>query len=176
MLETAPQPKIKRKRKHVYYLKKSETNASIHTMIEGIMDPITTLVDSGSSKNFIDTNLVRNYEPPTEKLKNPRSVIAIDGKELPNKIRHRVKINVEVEGWTFEIPFYVMDLGDTNMILGLEWLQQADPDIDWKTMNVSWKEKPITAKGAKELPEIPEQFKEFSSVFSEALFKKLPEH
>ncbi|QRW03545.1 Retrotransposable element Tf2 protein [Ceratobasidium sp. AG-Ba] len=62
------------------------------------------------------------------------------------------------------------------MILGLDWLQEADPDINWKTLEISWKGRPLTAKAGKDLPTIPEEFMEFTDVFSEELFKKLPEH
>ncbi|QRV74613.1 Transposon Tf2-1 polyprotein [Ceratobasidium sp. AG-Ba] len=176
MSETAEIPLTKRK-KRVLYLKKSEQNASIFTMVKGIMDPIPTLVDSGSSKNFIDTNFALTHNLKLERLVNPRTVIAIDGQELPNKIKHKTKLEVKVEGWTFDINFFVMDLGDTNMILGLDWLQEADPDIDWKPLEIFWKKKPLTAKGAKEIPLIPEEFQEYTDVFSEELFKKkLPEH
>ncbi|QRV77028.1 Retrotransposable element Tf2 protein [Ceratobasidium sp. AG-Ba] len=126
-------------------------------MVKGIMDPIPTLVDSGSSKNFLDINFAQNNKIPLIPLVNPRTVIAIDG-------------------WTFDITFFVMDLGDTDMILGLDWLQEADPDINWKTLEISWKGRPITAKARKDLPTIPEEFMEFIDVFSEELFKKLPEH
>ncbi|QRV88083.1 Retrotransposable element Tf2 protein [Ceratobasidium sp. AG-Ba] len=145
-------------------------------MVKGIMDPIPTLVDSGSSKNFLDLKFAQEHNIPLTKLVNPRTVIAIDGKEIPDKIKHKATLEVEVEGWTFDVTFFVMDLGDTDMILGLEWLQEADPDINWKTLEISWKEKPITAKAGKELPIIPEEFLEFLDVFSEELFKKLPEH
>ncbi|QRV96805.1 Retrotransposable element Tf2 protein [Ceratobasidium sp. AG-Ba] len=145
-------------------------------MVKGIMDPISTLVDSGSSKNFLDLKFAQEHDIPLTKLVNPRTVIAIDGKEIPDKIKHKATLEVEVEGWTFDVTFFVMDLGDTDIILGLEWLQEADPDINWKTLEISWKEKPITAKARKELPVIPEEFLEFLDVFSEELFKKLPEH
>ncbi|QRW09555.1 Retroviral aspartyl protease [Ceratobasidium sp. AG-Ba] len=143
---------------------------------QGIMDPIPTLVDSGSSKNFLDINFAQNNKIPLIPLVNPRTVIAIDGKELPNKIKNKATLEVEIEGWTFDITFFVMDLGDTDMILGLDWLQEADPDINWKTLEISWKGRPITAKAGKDLPTIPEEFMEFIDVFSEELFKKLPEH
>ncbi|QRV96903.1 Retrotransposable element Tf2 protein [Ceratobasidium sp. AG-Ba] len=145
-------------------------------MVKGIMDPIPTLVDSGSSKNFLDLKFAQEHDIPLTKLVNPRTVIAIDGNEIPDKIKLKATLEVEVEGWTFDVTFFVMDLGDTDMILGLEWLQEADPDINWKTLEISWKEKPITAKAGKELPVIPEEFLEFLDVFSEELFKKLPEH
>ncbi|QRV79897.1 Retrotransposable element Tf2 protein [Ceratobasidium sp. AG-Ba] len=145
-------------------------------MVKGIMDPIPTLVDSGSSKNFLDINFAQNNKIPLIPLVNPRTVIAIDGKELPNKIKNKATLEVEIEGWTFDITFFVMDLGDTDMILGLDWLQEADPDINWKTLEISWKGRPITAKAGKDLPTIPEEFMEFIDVFSEELFKKLPEH
>ncbi|QRV99279.1 Transposon Tf2-1 polyprotein [Ceratobasidium sp. AG-Ba] len=145
-------------------------------MVKGIMDPISTLVDSGSSKNFLDINFAKNNNIPLTPLVNPRTVIAIDGKELPNKIKNKTTLEVEIEGWTFDVTFFVMDLGDTNMILGLDWLQEADPDINWKTLEISWKGRPLTAKAGKDLPTIPEEFMEFIDVFSEELFKKLPEH
>ncbi|QRW08576.1 Retrotransposable element Tf2 protein [Ceratobasidium sp. AG-Ba] len=145
-------------------------------MVKGIMDPIPTLVDSGSSKNFLDINFAQNNKIPLIPLVNPRTVIAIDGKELPNKIKNKATLEVEIEGWTFDITFFMMDLGDTDMILGLDWLQEADPDINWKTLEISWKGRPITAKAGKDLPTIPEEFMEFIDVFSEELFKKLPEH
>ncbi|QRW07883.1 Retrotransposable element Tf2 protein [Ceratobasidium sp. AG-Ba] len=145
-------------------------------MVKGIMDPIPTLVDSGSSKNFLDINFAQNNKIPLIPLVNPRTVIAIDGKELPNKIKNKATLEVEIEGWTFDITFFVMDLGDTDMILGLDWLQEADPDINWKTLEISWKGRPTTAKAGKDLPTIPEEFMEFIDVFSEELFKKLPEH
>ncbi|QRV73872.1 Retrotransposable element Tf2 protein [Ceratobasidium sp. AG-Ba] len=145
-------------------------------MVKGIMDPISTLVDSGSSKNFLDINFAKNNNIPLTPLVNPRTVIAIDGKELPNKIKNKTTLEVEIEGWTFDVTFFVMDLGDTDMILGLDWLQEADPDINWKTLEISWKGRPLTAKAGKDLPTIPEEFMEFTDVFSEELFKKLPEH
>ncbi|QRV81708.1 Retroviral aspartyl protease [Ceratobasidium sp. AG-Ba] len=145
-------------------------------MVKGIMDPIPTLVDSGSSKNFLDINFAKNNNIPLTPLVNPRTVIAIDGKELPNKIKNKTTLEVEIEGWTFDVTFFVMDLGDTNMILGLDWLQEADPDINWKTLEISWKGRPLTAKAGKEIPAIPEEFMEFIDVFSKELFKKLPEH
>ncbi|QRV73374.1 Transposon Tf2-1 polyprotein [Ceratobasidium sp. AG-Ba] len=145
-------------------------------MVKGIMDPIPTLVDSGCSKNFLDINFAKNNNIPLTPLVNPRTVIAIDGKELPNKIKNKTTLEVEIKGWTFDVTFFIMDLGDTDMILGLDWLQDADPDINWKTLEISWKGRPLTAKAGKEIPAIPEEFMEFIDVFSEELFKKLPEH
>ncbi|QRW13242.1 Retrotransposable element Tf2 protein [Ceratobasidium sp. AG-Ba] len=171
-----PLTKNQKRKKRVLYLKKSKQTASIFPMVKGIMDPIPTLVDSGSSKNFLDINFAQNNKIPLIPLVNPRTVIAIDGKELPNKIKNKATLEVEIEGWTFDITFFVMDLGDTDMILGLDWLQEADPDINWKTLEISWKGRPITAKAGKDLPNIPEEFMEFIDVFSEELFKKLPEH
>ncbi|QRV84916.1 Retrotransposable element Tf2 protein [Ceratobasidium sp. AG-Ba] len=129
-------------------------------MVKGIMDPISTLVDSGSSKNFLDINFAKNNNIPLTPLVNPRTVIAIDGKELPNKIKKN-------------------HIGSRNRRMDLrclDWLQEADPDINWKTLEISWKGRPLTAKAGKDLPTIPEEFMEFIDVFSEELFKKLPEH
>ncbi|QRV83520.1 Transposon Ty3-G Gag-Pol polyprotein [Ceratobasidium sp. AG-Ba] len=52
-----------------------------------------------------------------------------------------------------------MDLGDTDMILGLDWLQEADPDINWKTLEIRWKGyDPIedTMERAEKIAELPQ--------------------
>ena len=120
-----PLTKNQKRKKRVLYLKKSEQTASIFTMVKGIMDPIPTLVDSGSSKNFLDINFAQNNKIPLIPLVNPRTVIAIDGKELPNKIKNKATLEVKIEGWTFDITFFVMDLGYTCYGLEYSWISGA---------------------------------------------------
>ncbi|QRW18350.1 Retrotransposable element Tf2 protein [Rhizoctonia solani] len=109
----------------VYIMKGTNDTLSTYTSIEGIMDPIKTLIDSGSSQNFMDITFARNLKIPLIELHSPRTVIAIDGKET----------------------FYAMPLGDTPLILGLSWLREANPTICWRDFSLSYKdEEPIKGK------------------------------
>ncbi len=40
----------------------------------------------------------------------------------------------------FEDWFYITKLGNQKVILGLPWLKQVNPDIDWSTGTVSFPE------------------------------------
>lgn len=50
-------------------------------MVEGIMDQIRTLIDSGSSQNFIDVSFAQTHNIPLVKLSKPCTIIAINGKK-----------------------------------------------------------------------------------------------
>src|SRR4051795_2359489 len=62
----------------VYYLKMSNDAPIWYTTISGIMEPVKTLIDSGSSRNFIDSKFTKSNHIPLVPLSKPRTVIAID--------------------------------------------------------------------------------------------------
>ncbi|CCO31293.1 Retrotransposable element Tf2 155 kDa protein type 1 [Rhizoctonia solani AG-1 IB] len=69
-----------------------------------------------------------------------------------------------------------MPLGDTPLILGLPWLREANPNIYWRDFSLSYhEEEHFTGKMGQEL-ELPPEIEDFQGVFSEELFKQLPEH
>ncbi|GAB1523794.1 hypothetical protein RhiTH_006944 [Rhizoctonia solani] len=85
----------------VYIMKRTNDTLSTYTSIEGIMDPIKTLIDSGSSQNLMDITFARNLKIPLIELHSPRTVIAIDGKEVEEKIQYKVILNLIIEERTF---------------------------------------------------------------------------
>ncbi|KAF8697673.1 hypothetical protein RHS03_07742, partial [Rhizoctonia solani] len=69
-----------------------------------------------------------------------------------------------------------MPLGDTPLILGLSWLREANPTICWRDFSLSYQdEEPKKGKLA-EIGELPPEIEDFQDVFSEELFKQLPQH
>ncbi|QRW25134.1 Retrotransposable element Tf2 protein [Rhizoctonia solani] len=66
--------------------------------------------------------------------------------------------------------------GDTPLILGLSWLRKANPTICWRDFSLSYQdEEPMKGKLA-EIGELPPEIEDFQDVFSEELFKQLPQH
>jgi hypothetical protein len=146
-----------------------------YTTVEGITDQIKTLIDSGSSRNFINSTFTQKHNIPLVKLSKPRTVIAIDGEETTHPITHKVRLKITIEGRKFEQQFYVMPLGeDTNIILGMTWLKEANPHISWNDLTLSY-DKPLQEKSST-IPTLPSEFSDFADVFSEELFKALPPH
>ena len=98
-------------------------------------------LDSGAGGKFIDQNYVRTKGLEKEALKEPIKVYNVDG--TPNKrgtIRYYVDLNIEVHGRTRKERLLVTGLGKHNIILGLPWLRETNPIIDWAKGTLEWRQ------------------------------------
>jgi len=97
------------------------------------------LIDSGTEGKFVDGMIV-NWKNIIH-LKKPITVQNVDGtyNEM-GKIHYKTKICYNVKQNQFEDWFYITKLGDQKVILGLPWLKQVNPNIDWLTGRVSFPE------------------------------------
>ena len=82
---------------------------------------VTILVDTGSTHNFIDVNVVKNLNLFVYPAANIRVMVA-DGKKIDG-IRKCHKIKLQVAYYGFESGFYTVPLGGLDVILGIQWLQ-----------------------------------------------------
>lgn len=129
---------------HVYYLKMASSSPIWCSTVEGIMDNIKTLINSGSSWNFIDISFAQQHNIPLVELSKPHTVIAIYRIEVSQSITHKVPLKITIEGWTFKQQFYVRLMGvETNIILGRTWLKEAKPKIFWDNLTLSYHKGPI---------------------------------
>jgi gag-polyprotein putative aspartyl protease len=91
------------------------------------------LIDSGATENFIDDRTARRWELPTRNLVYPRKVFNVDGTENCNgMIVKSCMLRVHCGEKQACQRFYIMDLGDDRILLGYPWLEEFNPDIDWK--------------------------------------------
>ncbi|QRW22561.1 Retrotransposable element Tf2 protein [Rhizoctonia solani] len=144
-------------------------------------DPIKTLIDSGATSNFISPALVEKLKIPKTLLENPRVVRMLDGTiSQTGRIWHQVNLTVSANGHTHTIPFLVCPIGNTPAILGMTWLTQESPLIDWSSGTVTFPEQVQIASEEEADPnplaDLPEQYHEFAKVFGEEEFKVLPPH
>jgi hypothetical protein len=80
--------------------------------------------------------------------------------------------------------FLISPIGNHSAILGIKWLEQETPEIDWSLHTLSFPiPTPKTAHIAQEeeadddpLKDIPEQYHPFAKVFGEEELNKLPPH
>jgi hypothetical protein len=136
-------------------------------VIEGITAPQLALIDSGSSANFIDGQFACRHSLPLNELDSPRQVIRINGKEVKDSIRFICKLSFTSQNWKFSATFYCLPLGDRQLILGMPWLHEANPDINWKCLHISIPqiESAKLAESVSASKELPSEFQEFSRVF-----------
>lgn len=102
----------------------------------------TLLVDSGSSGNFISSAFVQQYKDcfPTKQIDHPHSVTLADGTQhISCKMVPGVTLNVA--GYREQIDFIVLPLNHYDIILGMPWLRQTNPVIDWGKPSVTVRSK-----------------------------------
>ncbi|KAB5587616.1 Retrotransposable element Tf2 [Ceratobasidium theobromae] len=135
------------------------------------------LIDSGSSCNFIDPQFAQKNLIPLLELSIPRQVVGINGKEVRDSIHFKCTLHFNIQNTPFSAIFYCLPLGSRNLILGMPWLSDANPLIDWRTLAITIPdtEQGRLAEPAKALA-VPPEFQEFTQVFGEEFFTTLPPH
>ncbi|CCO31917.1 Retrotransposable element Tf2 155 kDa protein type 1 [Rhizoctonia solani AG-1 IB] len=100
------------------------------------------------------------------------------------KIWKKVALEFTYDGHTMTHKFLVTPIGHHSAILGIKWLEQEQPDIDWSSRQLSFPIPHSTfAHIAQEeeadvnpLESIPTQYHKFAKVFGKEEFNKLPPH
>ena len=88
------------------------------------------MVDIGTTHNFIDTRLVERCGIQIEEFGGIR-VRVVDGYVL--NCDHKITgLPLEVNNYAFKAYFYVVPMGDRNVVLGMSWLH----DIGEFTLNL----------------------------------------
>ncbi|HEV7737123.1 MAG TPA: retropepsin-like aspartic protease [Chlamydiales bacterium] len=93
---------------------------------------------NGASGLFIDKSYVERNGLQTRKLIRPIPVLNLDG--TPNEagaVTDVVSLVLRYDGHTERATFAVTALGTQDLILGLPWLRQHNPEVDWRTGKVS---------------------------------------
>ncbi|CEL62126.1 hypothetical protein RSOLAG1IB_12501 [Rhizoctonia solani AG-1 IB] len=100
------------------------------------------------------------------------------------KIWKKVALEFSYNNRTMKHEFLVSPVGHHSAIVGIKWLEQEQPEIDWPSRQLSFPIPHSTlANIAQEeeadknpLEGIPTQYHAFAKVFREEEFHKLPPH
>ena len=112
------------------------------------------LVDSGAGGKFINRKYTELLELPTQKLNKPMIARNVDGM-INNAvtITSYVDLPLKVDGRTVNTQLLILELGSQRIILGFPWLQEHNPDINWKMGEFKWRPlKPLKVKRYHEEP------------------------
>jgi hypothetical protein len=100
---------------------------------------VSVLIDGGASHNFIDSTLLQRRHIPTVEFEGFKVEVA-GGSTMPcNRYIPGMKLTLGRHDLVQDV--YVMDLPDTNIILGVQWLSTLGPiTTNYKTMEMSFTE------------------------------------
>jgi hypothetical protein len=98
---------------------------------------MSVLIDGGASHNFISSTLLQRRHIPTVEFEGFKVEVA-GGSTMPcNKYIPGMKLTLGRHDLVQDV--YVMDLPDTNIILGVQWLSTLGPiTTNYKTMEMSF--------------------------------------
>jgi len=98
---------------------------------------VKVLLDSSATGMFMDKKMAAKHGFKLQKLDRPVTVRNVDGtNNSGGAITHQVEVNMYYKSHMKRIRMDVCDLGRTNIILGMPWLQAHNPKINWKTEEV----------------------------------------
>lgn len=152
---------------------------------------IPCLIDTGASHNYLPVHLTTTHGIRYSR-DNCRKLFLGDGTTQMHTLG-TTRLQVKVDNYTTETEFAVFESSNPYAILGIRWLQETKPTINWDTLSVTSNTPPqllskeafnslISSKAHEShgvlslraiqdepLLELPECAKEFSSIFSDDL-------
>src|SRR5580704_9867852 len=93
----------------------------------------TGMIDSRAATLAISRKLVAKKGIPMVPLK--RSMVMKNADNSLNragKVTHKIYAKMTIQGHTSLNQFLVTDIGDTDVIIGIDWMKRHNPLIDWE--------------------------------------------
>jgi hypothetical protein len=165
-------------------------------------DRLRVLLDSGASDCFVSRDFIARTHITPRPLTTPIALRLFDGTLQPKSIVDEVDLTLSsTEGTPRVSTRFLVTTLDTacDAVLGLNWLTETNPKINWATRSVAWTslsdyktaqlrailtsqptEEPLLlpddddATSADPLKFVPSQYHEFADVFSKAAALSLP--
>ena len=99
---------------------------------------VAAMVDSGATALFINKKYTDSQRMWLTPLEHPIQLYNIDGTlNEARSITHKVKLRLIIGSDEEQFEFYVTSLGPEKVILGLPWLRDRNPRINWQEGTMS---------------------------------------
>ena len=109
------------------------------------------LLDSGAEGIIINSRFAKTHNLTLLPIPHPFPVRNVDGSEnILGWVRHYTRQKIRIpsdkpDSYHDEIAeFYITDIGDNDVILGTDWLQHHNPNVDWVERTLSLSQCPPT--------------------------------
>jgi hypothetical protein len=101
---------------------------------------LEALLDSGAGGLFIDATFAKQNEFTLHDLPEPLNAYNVDGTlNKKGTVTSYVKADLTIGERIKKTCLYVTGLGRQKVILGFPWLRDENPNINWTTGEICWK-------------------------------------
>ena len=105
---------------------------------------IRALIDSGATIDAIAPHVVAQAGVSLRPKKEPYELMLIDGEPHSHDdgwiTKETVPIVMKIQDYQEEIVLDAVPLGGHDMVLGAPWLRKHNPQIDWTSGKILWKQ------------------------------------
>lgn len=117
--------------------KSLEIPISMQTTDTGTVLSTKGLLDCGATDLFVNSNFVQQNKLTTKKLSRPIPVYNVDGTlNEAGSISEVWDAVLRYRDHTERATFAVTGLGSQDVILGLNWLREHNPEVNWQSGDV----------------------------------------
>jgi len=116
---------------------------------------INAMIDSGATEDFIDKGFCSKYNIRTTQAKTTREVYLANGQpSAMGPITHTAKVPMDIGSHRELATFQVAKLPNHEVTLGMPWLKQHSPRIDWGQGKITFESERCTTWCLKESPTV----------------------
>jgi len=116
---------------------------------------INAMSDAGATEDFIDNGFCSKYKIRTIQAKTIREVYLADGRpSAMGPITHTGKVTMDIGSHRTLAIFQVAKLPNNEVILGMPWLKQHSPRINWGQGKIAFESERCTTWSLKESPAV----------------------
>jgi len=98
---------------------------------------INAMIGSGATEDFIDREICNKHRIKMIKAKTSREIYLGDGKpSAMGPVTHMTKVPMDISSHRKLATFQVANLQNHEVILGMPWLREHNPTIDWNDKRI----------------------------------------
>jgi Retroviral aspartyl protease len=113
------------------------------------------LLDSGCTDSAINRRLVKELNLLTKQFLVPRQSYNADlSKNRAGHVTEYTTLRLDIQGHPDMRHFVILDLGKTDVFIGLDWISHHNPEIDWVSQTINFSRCPPLCSRSSDLPSI----------------------
>ena len=114
----------------------SATQQGLHLKLEAhiLSQPTKVMIDSGATGNYMSPNFKARLGLLGIEKAQPEPISGLNGENLGSHLSEESGlVHMAVLGHKEQINFNVTPLGQYNVVLGIPWLRNHNPEINWRS-------------------------------------------